>query len=279
MPTLSFPLLIFKTRNRRDDYGARDMRYGDLTAAQLISQYRLNYVSDIVDPYTLTRRNSMNQPQSMFCCNLRGQSEKITRQHCSDLLFDEFRRLSRIFSFYGPYKQVIGKMITHMQYSDGKPFTDRLLDRALEEQILGDKSYDNSTRILITKAIESNINWEKLTYPIEMKNELSKAVSLGKLPKFDRLQDHYNGMGISVHDTWSTYITLKSLNIKHNRFRAEIHYNVQDHFGLDNDDIMNTRFSQFQFFRLWFVLQRYDQFGFKPFMTNMHATIEISGSI
>ncbi|QGX93012.1 DUF3289 family protein [Tatumella sp. TA1] len=72
-------------------------------------------MSGSIKSYTLTRQNSTNQRQSMFCCNLRSQSEKITRQHCSALLFDEFRRLSRIFSFYGPYKQVIGKMITHMQ--------------------------------------------------------------------------------------------------------------------------------------------------------------------
>ncbi|MEE4411019.1 DUF3289 family protein, partial [Serratia sp. C2(2)] len=33
----------------------------------------------------------------------------------------------------------------------------------------------------------------------------------------------------------------------------------------------------FRFFRIWFVLQRYNQFGFKPFMTNMEATVEITG--
>jgi len=31
------------------------------------------------------------------------------------------------------------------------------------------------------------------------------------------------------------------------------------------------------FFRIWFVLQRYKQFGFKPFMNNMEAIIEITG--
>jgi len=31
-------------------------------------------------------------------------------------------------------------------------------------------------------------------------------------------------------------------------------------------------------FRLWFVLKRYNQFGFKPYMTNMEATIEVKGN-
>lgn len=56
-----------------------------------------------------------------------------------------------------------------------------------------------------------------------------------------------------------------------------VHYKIQDHFGLDSDDITTFKFNQFRFFRIWFVLQRYNQFGFKPFMTNMEAIVEITG--
>lgn len=99
----------------------------------------------------------------------------------------------------------------------------------------------------------------------------------GKLPKFDRLQDNFNGMGITVHDTWATHITIKSLNIDNDHYRAVVHYKVQDQFGLDVDDISKFKFNQFRFFRIWFVVQRYNQFEFKPFMTNMESTIEITG--
>ncbi|MBT0723874.1 DUF3289 family protein [Rosenbergiella sp. S61] len=80
-----------------------------------------------------------------------------------------------------------------------------------------------------------------------------------------------------MHDTWATHITLKSLHIENNRYRAMVHYKVQDHFGLDSDDILKIKFSQFYFFRIWFILQRCNQFGFKPFMTHMEATVEING--
>lgn len=56
-----------------------------------------------------------------------------------------------------------------------------------------------------------------------------------------------------------------------------VHYKVQDHFGLDDDDIMKNKFSQFRFFRIWFILQRYNLFGFKPFITNIETDIEIVG--
>ncbi|ARJ41971.1 hypothetical protein B1H58_07995 [Pantoea alhagi] len=278
MTALQFPCTIFKTQNRMDDYDASDMRCGDLTEAQLKSYYRLNYISDRVDPYTLTRRSSMDRPQSMFCCNLRSHSEKITRQQCAAMLFDEFRSLSRKFSLYGPYSHLIEKMITHMQKGNGTPFRDVSLDRALKDHIIRDNSPDNSTRLLLKEALSSYIDWANKYFPAGEKDRLRKVILGGKLPKFDRLQDNYNGMGITVHDTWVTHITIRSLQIEKDEYRAVVHYKVQDHFGLDSDDMLKTKFSQFHFFRIWFVLQRYNQFGFKPFMTNMEATIDISGS-
>jgi len=277
MAALQLPCTIFKTQQWMDDYGAKDMRCGDLPEAKLKSQYRLDYISDRVDPWTLTRRSSMDRPQSMFCCNLRGQGEKITRQQCAAMLFDEFRSLSRKFSLYGPYSHLIEKMITHMQNGNGTPFRDMALDRALKEQILNDRT-DNSTFLRIKRIISKNTDWDNGFYPSEMKGEITRIIFDSKLPKFDRFQDNYNGMGIAVHDTWATYITIKSLHIDNNRYRAVVHYKVQDHFGLDSDDILKTKFSQLHFFRIWFVLQRYNLFGFKPFMTNMEATVEISGS-
>ena len=276
MAALQFPCTLFKTQKWMDDYSASDMQCADLTEAALKSHYGLGYISDRVDPYTLTRRSSMDRPQSMFCCNLRGQGEKISRQQCASMLFDEFRLLSRQFSLYGPYSHLIEKMITHMQNGNGKPFRDMALDGALKEQILNEKS-ENSTLLRINEVIKNYINWKENTYPIEKKDELRKAISGGKLPKFDRFQDNYNGMGITVHDTWVTHITLNSVHIENDRYRAVVHYKVQDHFGLDSEDILKTKFCQFHFFRIWFVLQRYNQFGFKPFMTNMAATVEVSG--
>ncbi|MDN4629475.1 MULTISPECIES: YPO3983 family protein [Erwinia] len=277
MPALEFPCTFFKSRKRMDDYNADDMRCGDLSEAELKSQYRLNYISDRVDPYTLTRRSSLDRPQSMFCCNLRGAGEKITRQQCAIILFGELRSLSRTFSLYGPYSHLIEKMIDHMQNEKGATFRDAALNRALKEQIIRDVSEEKSTRILLSKAFSTGIDWERKNFPVENKDRLRDAILSSKLPKFDRFQDNYNGMGITVHDTWATHITIKSLHIDNDRYRTVVHYKVQDHFGLNSDDILKTKFSQFHFFRIWFVLQRYNQFGFRPFMTNMEATVEITG--
>ena len=276
MTALQLPCTIFKTQKWMDDYGASDMRCGDLTEAQLQSQYRLVDVSTRANPYTLTKITPFTQPQSMFYGS-RGEGEKITHQQCAAILFDEFRNLSRLFSVYGPYKYLIKQMITHMQNGNGSPFSSMHLDRALREHILRDNSEGNSTRLLLEKALSKNIDWNNKYYPEIEKGKLNEAISRGRLPKFDRFQDNFNGMGITVHDTWATHITIKSLQIDNDRYRAVVHYKVQDHFGLDVDDISKFKFNQFRFFRIWFVLQRYNRFGFKPFMTNMEATVEITG--
>ncbi|MBS1203496.1 MAG: Protein of uncharacterized function [Proteobacteria bacterium] len=276
MTALQFPCTIFQTQNRMDDYSAKDMRCGDLSESQLKTHFHLLDVSTRANPYTLAKITPFTQPQSMFYGS-RREGEKITRQQCTNILFDEFRDLSRLFSIYGPYKHLIEKMITHMQHGNGSPFSSMHLDSALKEHILRDNSTENSTRLRLEKAFNTFIDWENKYYPAKEKEKLRKVILDSKLPKFDRFQDNINGMGITVHDTWATHITMKSLQVDNDRYRAVVHYKIQDHFGLDVDDISKFKFNQFRFFRIWFVLQRYNQFGFKPFMTNMEATIEITG--
>ncbi|MBS0975631.1 YPO3983 family protein [Serratia rubidaea] len=278
MAALQFPCTIFKTQKRMDDYGASDMRCGDLSASQLKTHFRLADVSTTVDPWTLTRKRlHQAHPRAYAMVNrLSAPQQTLTRRECAAILFDELRQLSRMFALYGPYKYLIGKMIDHLQYGNGTPFASPHLDRALREHILGDNTQDSS-HLLLKDAFNKYINWENKFYPKEHKDQFRKYISISRLPKFDRFQDNFNGMGITVHDTWATDITIKSLQVDNNRYRAIVHYKVQDHFGLDNEDILKIKFKQFRFFRIWFVLQRYNQFGFRPFITNMDATVEITG--
>ncbi|WON76496.1 YPO3983 family protein [Serratia sp. UGAL515B_01] len=275
--TLRFPCTVFRTQKRMDDYAADDMRCGDLSATQLKTDFKLNHVSSKVDSYTLTLFKYL-KPKAYgygFEAGTNGEgNQKITRQECANILFDEFRKASQTFAMYGPYKSVMGKMIDHMQNGNGAPFRDMLLNKALKEQILSDTS-ENSSLLRIRKVLTDNIDWKNKLYPLEMEGRIKDIILGGKLPKFDRLQDNINGLGITVHDIYAIHITIRTLQVDNERYRAVIHYNVQDHFGLDNKDIL--KFRNYSIFRIWFLLQRFNQFGYKPFMTNMEKTIEIEG--
>lgn len=66
MTALMFPCTVFETQKRMDDYGAEDMRSGDLTAGQLKTQFRLTDISTKVEPYTLRRLAAFGGRSSMF---------------------------------------------------------------------------------------------------------------------------------------------------------------------------------------------------------------------
>ena len=188
------------------------------------------------------------------------------------MLYDELRSQSYVFSFRGPYQGLIIDLFNHMQRSNGKDYQHPTMNNAYRNLILGDNSADSTLPIIKNTIEQFDFNKSELT-----KENFSAVLSKSHLPKYTRWKDFVNGMGITVHDTWATHITIKSLQIDNDRYRAVVHYKVQDHFGLNVDDIAKFKFNQFRFFRIWFVLQRYNEFGFRPFMTNMEATVEITG--
>lgn len=276
MAEITLPCTLFETQRWMDDYGAADMRCGDLSEAQLKNQFNLQDVSTRVDPYTLTRITPFTQPQSMFY-GMHGAGEKVSREECIKLLFDEMRHLSTPFAAYGPYRHLISKMISHMQYGNGKPFQDSQLDAALKEQIINDNSPEKSSRFLIGAAIANTINWSTGSLESKKLSAIQAAIQKSVLPKFMSINDSFNGLGISVHDIYAFRIVLQSLEITGNSYRAVLHYHAQDHFGLDNSDINQSRFNHLRFFRIWFVLQRYEKLAIRPFMTNMAAEVEVLG--
>lgn len=208
--------------------------------------------------------------------------KQISKAESVALMFDEFRKLAKPFSFQGEYRHIITEMIDHMQGNSGTPYRSSLLDKALKKQILNDRS-EQSSLLRIEDALKDVVDYKYGFIPLDKKDHLFdekgnfEAVNSAVLPKFDSLIDRTNGLVISVHDTWATHITLESLEVMDDGYRAKVHYRVQDHFGLDDDDVLNPIYREFRIFRLWFVLQRWQEYGYRPFITEMNATVEISG--
>lgn len=297
MSNIQLPALIYSTP--AGVKSSDDLSYGDLTEQQLKSVYHLDDVSTTVDPYAFTKKEPIslsptldygffNTPSSMVIDPFgklqsrlsypheKEGKNKILKEECANLLFDEFRSLSRPFALYGAYSGLIVKMINHMQNNSGRPFRDSLLNMALNDQIRHDFSGSSSLKT-IQNTLHDNIDWKNKIFPAEYKSRMNAAIAYSILPKFRRFKDGCNGLGITIHDTFATQITLNSLSISGQEYSAHINYKVQDHFGLDKSDIFSSEYSAFRFFRIWFVLQRWEQFGFKPFVTEMEATVNISG--
>ena len=268
---LPLPALIFATENNMNDYRAKDMHHGDLDEQTLKKHYKLNDISTRANPWTGVKIDPAYRGFSLF-----QKKEKLSKEAVAAILFDEFRELSDMFSFYGNYQGLIRKMITHMQYNHGQPFSDPLLDKALEAQILGDMTRKSTLKI-IKKTLIENIDWKNKHYPLHKKIEFKNKLSLSILPKFNKIIDKTNGLVISVHDTWATHIFLESLTVNSDSFEATIRYRIQDHFGLDDTDILHPVYRELRIFRIWFLLQRWEEYNYRPFITEMNATITIKG--
>ncbi|WP_413649102.1 DUF3289 family protein [Pantoea sp. B65] len=248
--SLRLPTRLFATQKKMDDYYAADMRYGDLSQHCLQQHFGLRDISTRINPFTYKDRD-----------------------HSARVLFEEFRQLSDTFSFIGEYQPIIRKMINHMQFCNGEKFTDYLLNKALAEHL----SINNSLN-KIRETIISHSHWDKKYYPRDNFNQFGVAINASYLPKFNRWIDNINGLTISVHDTWATHITLESLGINGDRYHAKLQYRIQDHFGLDDSDIIHRLYRQFRIFRIWFVLQRWEGYGFRPFISEMNTIKTIEGS-
>lgn len=277
MIKLTFPQTLYTTEHQFNDYGTDDMRYGDITATRLKKEFRLTNISNVVDPWTMTRLTAFDNPQARFF-GAYGNNQRSTRlsaQECARLLFEEMQVTSLPFACVGPWKYLINRMLQHFQSANGMPFNDMDLNAAYQAQIINDNT-QNSTLIAIRDEISTRIDYENGILPLDSIPFISKQIKDRILPKFDSIiVDKINGLGIAVHDVYATRIELLSLEIGEKGWRAQIKYSGQDHFGLDVNDIQQVKFNQFQFFRLWFILQRFDQFGFRPFLTNMEATITL----
>ncbi|QGY30868.1 DUF3289 family protein [Pantoea cypripedii] len=280
MAMATFPLNIYATRNIFNDYGADDMRYGDMTEQRLKNEFHLIQISNRVDPYSMTRLSTFNNPQSRFAGVYNHRpGPKLSPQECARLLFEEMQVTSLPFAFVGPQRTLINKMLDHFMQSSGAPFRHMLLDIAYQERILNDTSA-NSTRKAIIQVIDENIDYKNGGFPQHRLGEFKSLINTKILPKFDSLiMDNFNGLGITVHDVHATKIDIMELVIKGRSWHARVRYTGQDHFGIDVNDIRKQKFRQFQLFRIWFILQRYQKFGFRPFLTNMEATIDMKGSL
>lgn len=272
-----FPQTIFTTQHRFDDYSANDMRYGDMSEDRLKKEFGLTNISNVVDPFTLTKLTPFDNPQNRFA-NVWGDTHrgmKLDAHECAGMLFEEMQVTSLPYSFVGPYRHLINQMLHHFRYAAGTPFYDMRLNVAYQEKL----NADSLIKKVIKETIGLCIDYESKGFPQNRLKDLHSAIAGAVLPKFDsRIVDKINGMGIAVHDVHATRIDILELVVNHGGWRASVRFTGQDHFGLDVNDIRNTTFNQFQFFKIWFVLQHYTTFGFRPFLTNMEAVTVLEGS-
>ncbi|EKH2051358.1 DUF3289 family protein [Salmonella enterica] len=238
--------LIFETTRKMNNFTADDMRHGDMTKEQILQQ---------------------------------GNHKMFTRfnfDNTVDEHFGNMASMARWTAWKGEYPPLIQIMIERFKNNEGGVLRHDLLNKAFLE---------HSTTIECVRRIKeflSNLLYNNGFRSLSIDDLQQLALKIRdpkdgvKLPKFDDY-DWFNGLGITIHDTYATKIYLDYIDIKDNSFEASLSFRIQDHFGLDVADVNGKWFEYSQWFCSWFILQRYKVYDYKPFINEANFSCVISG--
>lgn len=275
---MQLPCNIFHTNRLFDDRSADDMRCGDLDDNDFI-RMGIADISTRVNPFKLIRYDVPKIFHS-FDVGFGSQTPSgtvISKEECTNILFDELKNLSTMFAQENS-KYRIHELIEHFHYGNGAPWRSVQLDLAYKDII---EEYDSkSTLGKIVKSINNFFIYKQnIVFDSLIAKEVRDSIYKSRLPKFNRSEDRYNGLGISIHDIYAQEIKLIRLQRFALSWEGLLYFRGQDHFGLDKKDVTDVVYKNFRFFRIWFFLQRHKDYAFKPFFTNFNAHIKISGGI
>ncbi|QUJ69101.1 DUF3289 family protein [Photobacterium sp. GJ3] len=268
----SFPLLVFETRKKMDDFDAPDMSFGDEERFKIESYGFMQPFAQSVnyDPDHIASdgtHSSLSEDQfSLPACEhferMRNLGTVFSNQTLGDVLGFE---TSSIFS----------EMVDKFERNEGGYYSNPSLNKALQEHETTQRFHD-----ALKNCLEESLKNGRLPDDVLRVSSQYMMSSKGEmLPKFDsspRGKDLYNGTVLSVHDIWSLRVYAERLEYKGNEIRGIFQYEVQDHFGLDTNDInhdfsdgIKKQYEQLEGFRSWYLLQHFKGYGYKPFITKI----------
>lgn len=238
--------LIFETKRKMNDFTADDMRHGDMTKEQILQQGNVKFFTWF-------------------------DFDNTVNEH-----FDNLASMAKLTAWWGEYPPLIQIMLERFKSNEGGVLRHNLLNKAFLE---------HSTTVECVRRIKefiSNLLSNNGFRSLSIDDLQQLALNIidpkdgVKLPKFDNY-DWINGLGVTIHDTYSTQIYLDYIDIKDNCFEAGLSFKIQDHFGLDISDVNGKWFEYMPWFCSWFILQRYENYNYKPFINEANFSCVIKG--
>ncbi|STQ43002.1 Protein of uncharacterised function (DUF3289) [Ewingella americana] len=251
--------LIFSTKNMMNDFTADDMRYGDLSKEQILAQGKLNRV------------------------NIFGEEFKINLFNFNKTVDEHFASMDSMafWTASGEFAPLIQIMLEKFRKNEGGVLRHELLNKAFLEHKTTKECVNTIKKIMQQIFYGNECNVFKGNDFIKITLDIAEQVTLPKFTDFD----WFNGLGITIHDTYSTKIYLDDFEImetetvssRRKKFKARLTFQIQDHFGLDIADLNGKIFELSPWFCSWFILQRYRSYGFKPFINESKFSFWIEG--
>ncbi|GLT19922.1 hypothetical protein GCM10007938_37050 [Vibrio zhanjiangensis] len=276
----NFPLLVYQTQNKMDDFDAPDMTFGDEDRFKIESYGLMQPFSQSVnyDPDNIASDGSHTSLSE-------DQFSLPASEH-----FERMRSLGKVFSnvtvgsILGfETSSVFSEMVDKFERNEGGYYNNPLLDKALKE-------HETTARFhqALKKCLEESLQNGKL--PDNIVDISSRYLGKGgkrpsNLPHFPiSKKSLFDGTVLTIHGIWSMRVYVENLEYKGNQIRGTFKYEIQDHFGLDVRDIDHNSFDGIkendgkpyewlEGFRSWYLLQHFKEYGYQPFITKMDFSL------
>ncbi|HAT6345328.1 TPA: DUF3289 family protein [Aeromonas hydrophila] len=264
--TYKVPVLIYKSPRERekkiDGSKADDMVYGDMTAQQIKSMPFL--LGKLGDDLNIKDLETMS-PQP---------------------LLHTFREMATFWFSDDSLKMNTLAMIQHFEKGKGTDYRNSVLTK----EIRSSPQTQAFSKTIIDEVIAQNKQLKGEINQLDLSKLMDgyKARQQGfRLPIFnDYITDVPRGTTIAVNDVWAGKAEITKYEKFGNFFKGTIRITFFDHFGLDGPDIGPDPttghikpYGLLPGFRAWFILQHYDRFAFRPFVTVMEMDYPFSGEI
>lgn len=245
MPTYSLPLLIAKSQRdpgkMLDGSQANDMMYGDYSATR-IRNIRSMFQ---VDPFETTS---------------------------ADYFFDNFELMATSLFATGELQKNILRMIAHFKDSSGTDYSSPELDRAVRS---------HSRMQAFVQELEPKLHTAIKLFAGDVGKIRSNIdVSLHSRLFFNTWSDILGGLTIATNDIWAWRVEITEYTLNGKNYSGKYKAVLYDHFGLDEPDVDNSKsYGYLAGFRAWFILQHWEHFAYRPFMTVISLEYPFSGSL
>ncbi|EMN7431518.1 PAAR domain-containing protein [Vibrio parahaemolyticus] len=266
----NFPILVYETQKKMDDFDAPDMVHGD-EDKEVIENYgfmkpfkQSEYYSHR-EGYTLKNEDQFSLPASEHFRRMRALGNDINGSGIG-------------FSTEGSTKDVFFEMVDKFERNEGGYYSNQRLTDALKNNEATAKFHE-----ALLSCLGENINSGVLSNHIVDISSFylgNHGKRPSSLPKFNTsMETLANGTVLTVHDIWSMRVYAESLEFKGSQVRGTFRYEEQDHFGLDVKDIDHEIrephhwYEMLEGFRSWYILQHFKGYGYAPFITKMNFTL------
>lgn len=263
----NYPSLVYDTENQFNDTNAPDMLHGD------------------EDRFKIAEYGFMKPFEAKVHYNAETNTRYYSEDQFSLPASEHFERMRSLgdnalfgvgFSSSGKTSGIFSKMVDKFERSEGGIYMHPLLDEAMRNH-----ETTATFQAALLKCLGENINSGSLPRDVaQITSQYMKDHHLA-LPHFrTKSLDLINGTVVTVHGIWCMRVYVENLEYKGQQIRGTFRYEIQDHFGLNVDDIDHSlddgllkQFEWLQGFRSWYLLQHYTEYNYQPFITEMRFTL------